>query len=317
MISGEVLPFDVESRALYDAVTPHFDEQYYDNLLQKLEILLPGKGSLNERYESYSSKFIIPNDKLDTVFQAAIVEARERTLAHLSLPENENFNIEYVTDKPWSGYNWYKGNSYSLIQINTDFPIYIDRAIDLACHEGYPGHHVYNAMLEQKLVNNKGWTEFSLYPLFSPQSLIAEGSANFGIEVAFTGKERRQFEKGTLFPLAGIDPLLVDDYYDIQELRSKLNYAGNEAAKKYLDGQISREEAAKWLVKYNLNSYERALQRTRFFDKYRSYVINYNYGKDLVREYVERNGGTESNIEKRWKVFGELLSNPVSASMLE
>ncbi len=317
MISGEVLPFDVESRALYDAVTPHFEREYYDKLLQKLEILLPGNGSLNERYEMYSSKFIVPDDKLDAVFQAAIEEARKRTLENLSLPENESFIIEYVNDKPWSGYNWYKGNSHSLIQINTDFPIYIERAIDLACHEGYPGHHVYNVMLEQKLVIDKGWTEFSLYPLFSPQSLIAEGTANFGIEVAFTDKERRQFEKETLFPLAGIDPLLVDDYYDIQKLRSKLNYAGNEAAKKYLDGKISREEAAKWLVKYNLNSYERALQRTRFFDKYRSYVINYNYGKDLIKEYVERNGGTESNVEKRWKVFTELLSNPVSASMLE
>ena len=36
--------------------------------------------------------------------------------------------------------------------MNTDLPIYIDRAIDLACHEGYPGHHVYNVLLEKNLV---------------------------------------------------------------------------------------------------------------------------------------------------------------------
>ena len=36
-----------------------------------------------------------------------------------------------------------------MIQVNTDLPITIDRAIDLACHEGYPGHHVYNALLEK------------------------------------------------------------------------------------------------------------------------------------------------------------------------
>lgn len=317
MISGEFLPFDVESRALYDAVTPHYEKEYYDDLLKKLSELLPGSGSLNERYEKYSSQFIIPNEKLDTVFQTAIEEARKRTLKHLSLPENESFNIEYVTDKPWSGYNWYKGNSYSLIQINTDFPIYIERAIDLACHEGYPGHHVYNAMLEKILVRDKGWVEFSIYPLFSPQSLIAEGSANFGIEVAFSSEERRRFEKETLFPLAGINPTLVDDYYDMQELRDKLSFAGNEAAKKYLDGKISREEAAKWLVKYNLFTLDRALQRTRFFDKYRSYVINYNYGKYLVKNYVESNGGTEENLEKRWKIFSEILSSPISASMIE
>ena len=49
-------------------------------------------------------------------------------------------------------YNWYKGNLRSVIQVNTDLPLAVDRAIDLACHEGYPGHHVYNALLEQRLV---------------------------------------------------------------------------------------------------------------------------------------------------------------------
>src|SRR5688500_14834724 len=65
--------------------------------------------------------------------------------------------------------------------LNVDLPVYIDRAVDLACHEGYPGHHVYNALLEQHLVRGRGWHEFSVYPLFSPHSLIAEGTANYGI----------------------------------------------------------------------------------------------------------------------------------------
>ncbi|NIV17481.1 MAG: hypothetical protein GWN47_03535, partial [Woeseiaceae bacterium] len=59
-----------------------------------------------------------------------------------------------------------------------DLPIFIDRAVDLGCHEGYPGHHTFNVLLEKNLVTDRGWTEFTLYPLFSPQSLIAEGSGN-------------------------------------------------------------------------------------------------------------------------------------------
>ena len=78
----------------------------------------------------------------------------------MQLPANETFTVEYVKNKPWSGYNWYQGNYRSLIQVNTDLPIYIDRAIDLACHEGYPGHHVYNALLEKHLVRDRGWVEF-------------------------------------------------------------------------------------------------------------------------------------------------------------
>ena len=111
--------------------------------------------------------------------------------------------------------------------------VYIDRAIDLACHEGYPGHHVYNALLEKHLVRDRGWPEFSVYPLFSPQSLIAEGTANFGIEVAFPGAERVAFEKAVLFPAAGLDASKADAYYEVQELVDELAYAGNEAARRY------------------------------------------------------------------------------------
>ena len=35
----------------------------------------------------------------------------------------------------------------------------------------------------------------------------------------------------------------------------------------------------------------RAEQRVKFIDQYRSYVINYNLGKDLVRAYVEQQDG--------------------------
>jgi hypothetical protein len=187
MLRGETFPFDDEAENLYDAQPPHFDSIHFNRLLHDLDKLVPGSGNLTERYTDFSKKFIIPIDKLDTVFQVAIAEARLRTKAYLGLPGNENFEIEYVTGKSWSGYNYYKGNSYSLIQINTDLPIYIERAIDLACHEGYPGHHVFNTLLEQNLVRDHGFMEFSVYPLFSPQSFIAEGSANYGIDLAFPG----------------------------------------------------------------------------------------------------------------------------------
>lgn len=237
-----------------------------------------------------------------------MAECRRRTLDWMELPAGESFTIEYVNDKPWSGYNWYRGGSKSLIQINTDLPIFIERAVDLGCHEGYPGHHAYNALLEQDLVNEAGWVEFSLYPLFSPQSLIAEGTANYGIELAFPGDERLAYETATLFPLAGLDAAEAERYYELLGLLAKLNYAGNEAARAYLNGDMNRDEAADWLVRYALNSPERAAQRVRFFDAYRSYVINYNFGKDQVRNYIERGGADHA---ERWARFEALLSNPV------
>ncbi len=317
MMSGKVYTFDEEAKLLYDAEPPHFKEAYFDSILAELEKAVPGKGNLTERYNEYIKEFIIPTDKLDIVFKTAIAEGRKRTAVYFKLPENENFVLEFVTGKSWGGYNYYQGNSQSLIQINTDSPTYIQRAIDLACHEGYPGHHVLNVLLEQNLVNGKGWKEFSVYPLFSPMSLIAEGSANYGIDVAFPGIEKLKYETEVLYPLAGIDPSKANKYSDIQKIIAKLSYAGNESARKYLNGEISLEEGAKWLEKYLLMAPKRALQRMSFVEQYRSYVINYNFGKDLVDRYMTLKGGTAEQPEKRWEIFKELLSNPHSASSLK
>ena len=310
MLQGTRLSFDEESRALYDAVAPRNDAAHFDAVLRELDAALPGEGALSGRYQRWRSAFVIPRERLDTVFSAAIAACRERTARHIALPPGESFVVEYVTDKPWSGYNWYKGGYHSVIQVNTDLPIYIDRAVDLACHEGYPGHHVYNALLEWRLVRERGWQEFTVYPLFSPQSLIAEGSANYGITMAFPGTERVAFERATLFPLAGLDPSRAAEYYRVQELVARLSYAGNEAARRYLDGEIDAPAAIDWLTRYAMMSSASAAQRIRFFDTYRSYVINYNLGQDIVREFVGREAGADASSEARWRVFEQLLSTP-------
>ncbi|MGI9261249.1 MAG: hypothetical protein ACR2QR_04400 [Woeseiaceae bacterium] len=310
---NRALDFDAESVRLFGAAAPDHEAAYFEAILQDIDTLLGGEGDLSVRVNEFRNQFVIPDESLETVFDRAIAECRRRTLQHIELPAHESFSIEYVNDKPWSGYNWYQGNAQSLIQINTDLPIFISRAVDLGCHEGYPGHHTFNALLEQKLVKERDWQEFSIYPLFSPQSLIAEGSGNYGIELAFPGRERIEFEKEVLFPLAGLDAAEADRYYELLELLARLDYAGNEAARDYLNGTISREEAVQWLVDYSLSSPERAKQRTEFFDTYRSYVINYNLGKDLVREYVERD---TTDIAERWRRFENLLSTPTTAADL-
>ena len=310
LVSGAHMSFDEESRALYDAVAPRHDEAEFRQVLQDLERALPGEGPLLERYKAFRDRFQVPREKLASVFQAAIDECRRRTLAHVELPPGESFEVEYVGKQPWGAYNWYKGNYHSLIQVNTDLPITIDRAVDMACHEGYPGHHVYNALLEQALVRGRGYVEFQVYPLYSPQSLIAEGSANFGVDVAFPGGEGLAFERGVLYPLAGLDPARAPDFAAVQALVRRLDYATNEAARQYLDGKLDEAATLRWIETFTLRTPERARQSLDFIRRYRSYVINYNLGRDLVRAYVEGHGGTPQHPEKRWQVFKELLSSP-------
>jgi hypothetical protein len=314
MSEGRRLAFDDESAALFDAVAPDNDAAYFQAIIERIDALIPGEAPLNERVDRFRRRFEIPKDRLESVFGVAIAECRRRTLEHIDLPDDENFTIEYVTDQPWSGYNWYKGNHFSLIQINTDLPIFIDRAVDLGCHEGYPGHHTYNVLIEEKLVNDLGWIEFTLNPLYGPQSLISEGSANYGIEMAFPDDQRKAFERDVLFPLAGLNAAEADRYYDLLEALGDLDYAVNEAARDYLNDALTKEQAVDWLMRYALSTRERAEQRVRFIDTYRSYVINYNLGRDLVESFVQRRAGDDR--DRRWMEFEYVLSQPLSPSDL-
>lgn len=290
MMADEKMGFADEAFALFGVRPELRPLESYDAVLARIDALVPGQGPLAERVAAFRGGYAIPRERQDAVMRAAIAECRARTLRHIPLPDNERFTLEFVNDKPWSGYNYYKGDANSLIQINTDQPIFIDRAVDLGCHEGYPGHHVYNLLLERTFVREKGWVEMSVYPLYSPMSFIAEGSANYGIDLAFPGQERIAFERDVLYPLAGLDPATAEAQGDLLALTRELARAEYTIADDFLSGRVDRETTLDRLQKYGLTSRARATQRLSFIETYRSYIINYGLGRDTVQAWVERQG---------------------------
>jgi hypothetical protein len=313
MMAGVKFSFEDEAEGLFGVRPVLKPLASYDAILVRIDKLVPGTGDLGARVDAFQNRYVIPTAKVDAVMRAGIVACRAKTLQHIALPKEERFDLEFVTNKPWSGYNWYKGDAHSLIQINTDLPIYISRALDLGCHEGYPGHHVLNLLLEQKLSKAKGWVEFTVYPLFSPQSFIAEGSANYGIELAFPGKAKTAFERDTLYPLAGLDPQTAEAYGELMDAKAALSTASNTIAANYLAGRTSKADAVQQLMKYGLYSRGGAEKRVSFIDTYRSYVINYNVGQDMVRAHVEHAGSSEA---ARWKAMERVISEPTTPADL-
>ena len=308
-VTGKKVSFDKEVSDIYDVKPPRYDLSEYDAVLTELDALVPGEGSTADRVNAFRNTFEIPKDKLKPVFDRAIDECRTRTQKYFDLPENEKFRMEFVNNKSWSGYNYYQGNYESLIQINTDFPITIERAVDLGCHEGYPGHHVWNLFIERELVGKRGWIEYSVNPLFGPFGPLAEGSGNFGIELAFPDDEKITFETEILFPMAGLDTKEAEKFARVLELEGKLSHATNDIARRYLDGSLSKEDAVPLIQKYYLQSYEKSEQRLRFMEKYRGYVINYNIGQDIVRDYVTDAGNTP---DAQWAAFRDMLIIPLT-----
>lgn len=312
MIGGERFSFADEARGLFGVEVTTRPLSAFDPILANLERTIPGSGPLAERVAAFNNRYVIPADRLRPVFEAAIAECRRRTAEHITLPEGENFTMHFVTDKPWSGYNYYLGNYQSRIEINTDLPIRISRAVDLGCHEGYPGHHVLNVLIEQRMARGGAtgapWQEYLVNPLYSPLSVLSEGSANYGIDLAFPGRHRLTFERDVLYPLAGLDPATAEAYWQVQQALDTLSGARLTIAVQYLNGEISREQAVALTQRYLLVSPAGAEQSVRFTDTYRSYVLNYGWGRDLVRQFIERGG--DAGLNERWRRMEALLGEP-------
>jgi len=313
MMGGARFSFAEEAERLFGVRPVLKPLKSYDAALATVDALVPGEGALATRVEAYLDRFTIPKDRLQGVFEAAIARCRGRTVAHVALAPGDSFELQFVTGKSWSGYNYYQGGYHSIIQVNTDLPIRLSRALDLGCHEGYPGHHLLNMKLEEQMVKGRGWIEYSVYPLYSPQSLIAEGTANYGIDLAFPGQTRPDTERDVLMPLAGIEPPSDDRYWQLLDAMKALTGARLTIAQQYLDGVIDRAAAVQLTEKYLLVSPARAEQSVSFTDQYRSYVINYGLGEEIVRAYIERGAPDRDEI---WRRFALIIGEPTLPSDL-
>ena len=313
--NGKELSFDEESKAIFGFVAPRFPVEHYDRALAKIDAMLPGDGPLHERYYEFRQPFRIPADRLEAVVAKGIEECRARTLQYMRLPDGEQYEMEMVSGNPWGAYNWYQGGARSLIQIDAGRPRYLGTSITLGCHEGYPGHHTYSSILEQLYLEQRGWMEFSMFPLFAPQGIIFEGTGDYAALVAFPGESRTEFLRDVISPIAGIKPADLETDQRIRALMNEIRYAGIEAARHYLDGDWSRDQTTAWLTTYALVPPENIDAWFGFTERYRAYRINYVLGEDLVRAYVQREN-PDGDAAGDWQALAKLLSLPPAPTLL-
>ncbi len=317
LLAGRKMTFDEESKALYDVVAPAHDDAHFQGLLDKLGQALPGDDELYWRFNSCRSQFTVPRDKLEEALRTLIAECRRRTQEHMPLPEGERYDLQFVIARPWGAAATYKGNGLSLIEVNFQMPFGVADIEKLAGHEIYPGHHVYLALLDKKFVQDRKWAEFSVLPLYSPLALIAEGLAEYGCkDLVMTTAERVEFDRSVLLPLMGLEAAGIENYQRIMDLKDEQEGAIVEAARRYLDGRMTMDEMREWLRKYYLAAYGGVENMITFIEKYRSYVVTYTMGRQLVRDYIERNSGSGNALTRRWQAFHALLSTPQSPSAL-
>jgi hypothetical protein len=304
MLAGKRLPFDEEAAQLFGLThRPRVNESKMERVRSEIATMLPGAGSLAARYYAFEARLIVPENHMRAVMDAAVKECRARTIAHLMLPADEGVETGWVHDKPWSAFSLYQGGSHSRVQWNADFGLTVDRALQLACHETYPGHHVHSLLIDQTLVKKAGRLEFMVQPTFSPQSFLSESLASYAAELAFTPEEREQFQRDVLYPIARIDPAQATREFKIARLMEEVELSQVDIARDFIDRRLEFTRAAEKLEQEALMSH--AEGTLKYLNQYRSYMLGYTAGKTLARLCFEQSSD-------RWQLLRQLLFQETS-----
>jgi hypothetical protein len=286
ILTGAKFTFDEESRRLFGVDAGVRDNAGFVAARRELDRLLPGSGTLSARYAAFDRRYIVPVDRVPAVMALSIGECRRRTLEHLELPAGERVDVEYVRGMPWSAFTRYRGHGRSTTQINGDFALTIDRLLDVACHETYPGHHSINVLLDQPA-----------QPMFSPQTFRTEGAASYAVELTFPGRSRLEFER-TLCRAAGLPDADLERYLTVARLVDHLRWVQVDVARRYLDGQLEFARAGRTLEDEALMPDGSTEGMLKFFNRFRTYSVTYTAGFDAVAEFL----GT-SDEPSRWRAF--------------
>src|SRR5438105_851415 len=150
-LAGEDVPFAEEVERCYGVRPKRVPENRFEAAHRALEEVLPGDGSLAERYQAWRETDTLSGDALARVTDSLADDLRSRTEKLVGLPEGESVHFEYVTDEPWSAYNYYLGELHSKIAVNTDVPLTPTFLIELVAHETYPAHHTEHSWKERVL----------------------------------------------------------------------------------------------------------------------------------------------------------------------
>jgi len=305
------VPFREEVQRCFDISPERIPEDEFDAAIEEIDRLLPGPGDLPSRVEAWKQQSEVAGDKVLPLLNLAADEARTRTLAIADLPEGESVDVHLVRNQPWSGYNWYLGNYHSRIDVNTDLPTRVYQILPLMTHEAYAGHHTEHAMKEKTLYRGKGWEEFSVFLLNTPECVISEGIGNVALDMIFPEEELVAWLRDRLYPAAGLDGAHAERDRTLGKAFRKLaGVSGNVAFMAHEDG-AGDDELVAYIQRYGLRSQNEARLSLRFIRNplFRSYTFTYFYGERMLRAALAGPG--------RRDVFRRLLTEPVTPGMVE
>lgn len=287
------------------------DTDRYRQAHARLDEALGGPGPLAERMAAHRRAEEIPPERLEAAIHAFSSALRDRVRTQFPLPETEVISYEVVTDKPWSGFNYYHGDYRSTVAVNADLKQLMSNLPRLVAHESYPGHHTEHCRKEAGLVSHLGQAEQTIFLVNTPQCLMAEGLADLALYAAVGSgwggwAEEIYADLGLRFDGERAEA--------VAEAAAALAEVRQDAALMLHDERRDVDEVVDYLRRWLLVTDDRARQMLRFLSSplWRAYTSTYVEGYRLLRAWLDGRPAAASLTER----FGRLLDEPLIPSTL-
>lgn len=309
--AGEDVGFVEEVREYFDVDIVKGDQDRYRDAHRRLDEALGGSGPLAQRLQSHRQAEEIPPNRLEECIHAFSSALRDTVRATFPLPDKETVTYEVVTDKPWSGFNYYLGDYTSTVAVNADLKQQTSNLPRLVAHESYPGHHTEHCRKEAGLVAGQNQQEQTIFLVNTPQCLMAEGLADLAL-YAVQGPQWGDWATEIYADLG----LRFDGARSaaVSEAAAALADVRQDAALMLHDEHRDVDDVVAYLSQWLLVSDERARQMLRFLSSplWRAYTSTYVEGYRLLRAWLD-NRPAEVSLTER---FTRLLDEPLIPSSL-
>jgi hypothetical protein len=306
-LSGEDIPWIDEVGRCLGVRPTRIDTSAFEDVHARLDAVLPGAGSLRDRYIAWDENNVVPRDKLLPALDRLKEVLRPRAHALAPMPAEESVAYEIVSNEPWIAYNWYQGEHRSRVQVNADLPISVLLLVDLAAHEAYPGHHTERTAKDAHLFRDLGRVETSVAITLAPEALVSEGIARNALEEALGSQPFAAVSNVLADMNLKFDPLEADEVH-----RAEMELYGpamNAAFMLHEDG-ASTEEAQDYVREWCLESDQRAARDVAFIadPEARAYMPAYTEGRRLCRRFADLKPGNFSRLLTEQLTTADLLS---------
>lgn len=309
--AGADVGFVEEVRHYFDVEISRGDEDRYRAAHARIDEVLGGSGPLAQRMEAERRADELPPDRLEEAIGAFSSALRDIVRSAFPLEDRETVVYEVVTDKPWSGFNYYEGDYRSRVAVNADLRQHMSHLPGLVAHESYPGHHTEHCRKEAGLVAGRGHDEHTIFLVNTPQCLMAEGLADLALHAAVGPGWGRWAQE--IYADLGLrfDGELAEE---LAGARAELAGVRQDAALMLHDAGRDADEVAAFLRRWLLVDDTRARQSLRFLSDplWRAYTSTYVEGYRLLRGWLDDRPAEVSLVDR----FGRLLDEPLIPSML-